>query len=81
MGTKKPVKKDTVDSVETLPINSTIKTVVIKNVGTDYQTINVKDKEQILYPKQSMEVPTDKPEKLKAYLDASYGRALQITIK
>lgn len=61
-----------------------VKSVVIKNVGQDYQTVEINGDEQILYTGNEMTVRVEdekKAEKLKSYLETEYGDSLNIQIQ
>lgn len=58
-----------------------MKTVHIKNVSQDYETVTINGEEQILYPNNTLDIKTDKSEKMKKYLESEYGDSLKITIK
>lgn len=73
--TAKPLVKATDKSIPVM------KTVHIKNVSQDYETVTLNGEEQILYPNNTLDVKTDKPEKLKNFLVSEYGDSLKITIK
>lgn len=73
--TEKTVSKEV---AKTVPV---VKTVSIKNVSQDYETVTINGEEQILYPNNTLDIKTDKPEKMKKYLESEYGDSLKITIK
>ena len=66
---------------KTTPKVAPVRTVHVKNVSQDYETLTIDGEEQILYPNNTLDIKTAKPEKMKSYLTSEYGDSLKITIK
>lgn len=78
---KTKLAEDGVANTPSSKTSKSLKTVVIKNIGSEYATIVLNGEETILYPNSGLEFVSENPDRVKRYLINKYGNSLTISIK